>query len=129
MSPTKEARLATSQGGAAATKMGIRMELASGRTCRLIAGILLVLADGLGGVCAQTYTNLYSFSGPDGRIVSAGLLQGGDGNFYGTTYLRRDARGRHCVSDQPHRQLHESLLIWQLPQRWTGSNSHTGAGQ
>jgi len=34
------------------------------------------------------YTNLYSFSGSpiDGARPMAGLVQGGDGNFYGTTY-------------------------------------------
>jgi uncharacterized repeat protein (TIGR03803 family) len=35
-----------------------------------------------------TYTNLYSFVGPpsDGYQPTAGLVQGSDGNFYGTTY-------------------------------------------
>ena len=35
-----------------------------------------------------SYTNLYSFAGPpnDGEEPNAGLVQGSDGNFYGTTY-------------------------------------------
>jgi uncharacterized repeat protein (TIGR03803 family) len=35
-----------------------------------------------------TYTNLYSFVGPpnDGGRLLAGLVQGSDGNFYGTTW-------------------------------------------
>ncbi len=33
-----------------------------------------------------TYTNLHSFTGsPDGALPMAGLVLGGDGNFYGTT--------------------------------------------
>jgi uncharacterized repeat protein (TIGR03803 family) len=32
------------------------------------------------------FTSLYSFSGNDGESPRAGLVQGGDGNFYGTTY-------------------------------------------
>ena len=36
---------------------------------------------------AQTETNLYSFGGqPDGEQPRAGLVQGTNGNFYGTTY-------------------------------------------
>ena len=31
------------------------------------------------------FTNLYSFSGPDGANPQAGLVQGSDGDFYGTT--------------------------------------------
>jgi uncharacterized repeat protein (TIGR03803 family) len=36
-----------------------------------------------------SYTNLYSFGGspPDGKGPVAGLVQGSDGNFYGTTYF------------------------------------------
>lgn len=35
-----------------------------------------------------TYSNLYSFAGyPDGWEPGAGLVQGNDGSFYGTTYL------------------------------------------
>ena len=34
---------------------------------------------------AGVVTNLHSFSGPDGLFPGAGLVQGTDGNFYGTT--------------------------------------------
>jgi len=34
---------------------------------------------------AQTFTTLASFNGPDGSQPAAGLIQGADGNFYGTT--------------------------------------------
>ena len=35
---------------------------------------------------AQKLTTLYSFAGSDGADPVAGLVQGSDGNFYGTTY-------------------------------------------
>jgi uncharacterized repeat protein (TIGR03803 family) len=66
-------------------KMGIRMVPASGKTCRLIAVVLLIAAGQVGGASGQIYTNLYSFNGPNGGIPSAALIQGSDGNFYGTT--------------------------------------------
>lgn len=34
---------------------------------------------------AQTFTTLHSFDGTDGSDPSGGLVQGTDGNFYGTT--------------------------------------------
>ena len=34
---------------------------------------------------AQTITTLFSFDGTDGQYPSAELVQGADGNFYGTT--------------------------------------------
>jgi uncharacterized repeat protein (TIGR03803 family)/T5SS/PEP-CTERM-associated repeat protein len=36
-----------------------------------------------------TYTRLYYFAGPpnDGQLPNSGLVQGSDGNFYGTTYF------------------------------------------
>ena len=38
-------------------------------------------------VSAQTLTTLHSFNGGDGRSPEAALVQGSDGNFYGTTVL------------------------------------------
>ena len=55
------------------------------KTFRILATIVvLALA---GNVSGQMLTNLYSFSGSDGRGPAAPLLQGSDGNFYGTTRL------------------------------------------
>jgi len=39
----------------------------------------------VGSSAPATVTILHSFTGPDGRIPTAGLVQGADGNFYGTT--------------------------------------------
>src|ERR1051326_8918701 len=38
-------------------------------------------------VSAQTVTVLHSFNGADGQLPEAVLVQGSDGNFYGTTAL------------------------------------------
>ena len=47
--------------------------------------VLLFLAGGPGRASAQTLSTLYSFGGADGAWPEAGLVQGRDGNFYGTT--------------------------------------------
>src|SRR5580698_6013177 len=67
----------------------IRMHLVSGKTCYLITitSILFVLAGRLDNAGAQSLTNLYYFgsSPSDGGSPYAGLVQGGNGDFYGTT--------------------------------------------
>ena len=52
--------------------------------------LFIILIVGVGrtfNAGAQTVTNLYSFVGSptDGEYPFAGLVQGSDGNFYGTT--------------------------------------------
>jgi uncharacterized repeat protein (TIGR03803 family) len=61
--------------------------LATGKTFRLITGlILLVVAGRAFNANAQTVTNFHTFctSCSDGGFPVAGLVQGSDGNFYGT---------------------------------------------
>jgi len=46
--------------------------------------VVLCTANGIGAQ-AQTITMLHSFYGPDGALPYAGMIQGVDGNLYGTT--------------------------------------------
>lgn len=66
----------------------IRVELTAAKILRSVAPILLVLAAQFqfGNVSGQTFTNLCSFSQSSGGFAQAGLVQGSDGNFYGTTF-------------------------------------------
>ena len=52
----------------------------------IIVSILLIMGGWALKASAQTLTTLYSFSGSDGAVPIAALVQAGDGNFYGTTY-------------------------------------------
>ena len=67
----------------------IRIGLALARTpCLIVAVILLNFTGRVFTASAQTETNLYTFGSVpnDGKVPYAGLVQGNDGNFYGTTY-------------------------------------------
>jgi uncharacterized repeat protein (TIGR03803 family) len=57
-------------------------KLTSWKTCSLLC---ILCAATVIAAHAQTFTTLHRFSGPDGDNPLAGLVQGSDGNFYGTT--------------------------------------------
>jgi len=54
----------------------------------LIIGLLVLVLTAFGAQAGAVFTSLYSFSGTnDGAYPHAGLVQGSDGSFYGTTEL------------------------------------------
>src|SRR5262245_36442960 len=57
------------------------------RKGNLLATAAAIIAIGCINVTAQTVTTLHSFNGADGNSPEAALVQGSDGNFYGTTPL------------------------------------------
>ena len=52
-----------------------------------LAIVAAVIAAGPITVSAQVLTVLHSFNGSDGQLAESALVQGSDGNFYGTTAL------------------------------------------
>src|SRR6516225_6537539 len=66
------------------TKRGGTMHLKKGNLLAIVAAII---ASGCINVSAQTLTTLHSFNGADGSSPEGTLVQGSDGNLYGTTPL------------------------------------------
>jgi uncharacterized repeat protein (TIGR03803 family) len=57
------------------------------RKSNLLGVLAAIITVGCINVSAQTLSTLHSFNGGDGRSPEAALVQGSDGNFYGTTAL------------------------------------------
>jgi uncharacterized repeat protein (TIGR03803 family) len=55
------------------------------KKANLLAIVTAIIAVGCVTAGAQSLSTLYSFNGTDGQLPSAALVQGTDGNFYGTT--------------------------------------------
>src|ERR1017187_8560984 len=67
---------------------------------------------------------------PDRRLLSRGPAGARQRwQFLWDCLWRRDEQPRHRVSDQSQRQLHESLPLCRLPERWEPSSCRAGAGQ
>src|SRR5215472_16632340 len=66
------------------TKRGGKMHFGNRNLLAIVAAIVAI---GCITVSAQTLTTLHSFNGGDGLSPEATLVQGSDGNFYGTTPL------------------------------------------
>ena len=58
-----------------------------------------------------TLTTLYNFSFTDGSEPDGGLVQGSDGNFYGTTIYGRRPQLRHSFQDDPQRHFDHALQL------------------
>jgi uncharacterized repeat protein (TIGR03803 family) len=67
-----------------AQKLEAKMHLKKRNLLAIVAAIITI---GCITVSAQTLTTLHSFNGGDGRSPEAALVEGSDGNFYGTTAL------------------------------------------
>jgi uncharacterized repeat protein (TIGR03803 family) len=67
---------------------GIQFGLAASKLLRLVLAVILLVACRAFNANALTETNLHSFVGSpgDGDLPSGSLIQGSDGNFYGTTF-------------------------------------------
>jgi uncharacterized repeat protein (TIGR03803 family) len=86
-----------------------------------------------------TLTTLYQFSGTDGALPNAGLVQGSDGNFYGTTVEggAHDGNGCpptgglwHSLQNHSKRRADHALQLLSSKQlhRWQRPFRRAGAG-
>jgi len=64
------------------------MHLKKGNLLPLIVAAAIIV--GPISVSGQVLTVLHSFNGSDGQLAESALVQGSDGNFYGTTALGGD---------------------------------------
>ena len=76
-------------------------------------------------------TNLHSFSGPDGWAPYAGLVQGTDGNFYGTTYAGGTSTNCPNGCGTVFRMSPDGSLtnLWSFSGKSDGANPYAGVVQ
>src|ERR1043166_4930767 len=88
ISPLRISKLCCNSPGWAPRFVGQKREGKMHLRKRDLLGIVAaIITIGCITVSAQTLTTLHSFDGGDGQSPEAALVQGSDGNFYGTTVL------------------------------------------
>src|SRR5579862_2351902 len=77
--------------------------------------IALLMACAMGVAQAQTYSIVASFNGTDGDVPATSLVQGVDGNFYGTTAMGGGSKTGNAYRVTPTGELTSIYVFCSLP--------------